>query len=86
MRRRTKQRGLPSNLSEETQILECTAPASLLILRCRRRGELWKGGGRGKGDEEQGRKDWDEEKREAGSDEGHLKTLDLAREETVASP
>ena len=44
------------------------------------------GGGGGKGDKEQGGKDWDEEKREAGSDEGHLKTLDLAREETVASP
>ena len=85
MRRRTKQRGLPSNLSEETQILECTAPASLLILRCRRRGKLGKGGG-GKGDQEQGRKDWDEMNREAGSDEGHLKTLDLAPEETLASP
>ena len=30
------------------------------------------GGGGGKGDKEQGGKDWDEENREAGSNKGHL--------------
>ena len=41
------------------------------------------GGGGGKGDKEQGVKDWDEEKREAVSNEGQLQTLERKLREST---